>query len=123
MYTKEQLEVAKAILLNLISEDRELSFTFTGICDNAFNHKLNKKYSFKYYIFPVKNKGHMTSGEYIKFVSRKSLGWEYHTGQWCYPVPDDHSLEEWEGTNLTLRIDLMKYIVGKIDLLLECING
>lgn len=122
MYTKEQLTVAKDILLNLINDKRELHYEGLGICSNMYLHPSNKVYTVKklFYFFKVKK----VTGEVFKrietisLVSELAQGWEGHTGRYAYPVPDN-SGGLWEGTNLTLRIDLMKYIVGKINELLE----
>ena len=105
MYTKEQLEVAKTILLNLISEDRDLDDEYFGICWNA-DHLLNQTLDV------------LTHFDMYFFIKANTCGWEHHTGDDEYPVPNVRDYGKWEGTNLTLRIDLMKYIVGKIDNLL-----
>lgn len=122
MYTKEQLTVAKNILLNLISDRCELGYEGLGICSNMYHHPLNKVYSIKkvFYFFKVKK----LTGEVFKriepisLVADLSIGWKFHSGQFSHPVPNN-SGGLWEGTNLSLRIDLMKYIVGKIDEMLE----
>lgn len=119
MYTKEQLKLAKEILLNLISSDRELENDIFGICFNMADHKLNKKYRMKYKIFPIENKAHLTEGQCISFVASLSVGWVHHTGDHCFMVPDNKSIGTWEGPNLELRIDLMKHIISKIDEMLE----
>ena len=107
-YTKEQLNVAKNILLSLISEDRELHYAEYGICWNAFHYPINNF-----------NGG---SGDFVvnicHIVYELSVGWKHHTGVEDHPVPDIKG-NKWEGKNLELRIDLMKYIINKIDELLE----
>ena len=108
MYTKEQLEVAKAILLNLISDDREVRDNYIGICGNANRHTLNE-----YDLWSADCKVFM-----YKVVEVFSVGWKHHSGSRPYPIKFIAGCK-WEGTNLTLRIDLMKYIVGKIDIMLE----
>lgn len=102
MYTKEQLLNAKEILLNLISDDRELDDSYFGICFNVHHHNLNNTYIDGY-----------------DLVTDLSKGWKHHTGGNCWMVPDNYSLGKWEGKNLELRIDLMKHIISKIDEMLE----
>ncbi len=101
-YTKEQLNVAKNILLSLISEDREIKHDWKGICYNAENHKLNNK----------------TYVNFYNLISQMSNNWPKHSGYDAYPIQNDYAFYPWEGKNLELRIDLMKYIVSKIDILL-----
>lgn len=103
MYTKKQLTVAKAILLNLISDDRELDFADNGICHNADCHILNRGKDGVYF---------------YGFISDFAEYWPNHSGFKLSPIKEDRYFRKWEGNNLTLRIDLMKYIVGKIDQLL-----
>lgn len=103
MYTKEQLTVAKSILLNLISDERELDFADNGICYNVNQHKLNNSKEGIYF---------------YGFISDFAEYWPLHSGLETMPIIEDRKFSKWEGTNLTLRIDLMKYIVGKIDELL-----
>lgn len=101
MYTKEQLLNAKEILLNLISNDRELRHDDNGICHNASSHILNT-----------------TDLYFYSFIPEFSVGWKYHSGAEQYPIPYVEG-NKWEGPNLELRIDLMKHIVSKIDEMLE----
>lgn len=107
-YTKEQLKLAKEILLNLISSDREIIEEYFGICWNGFYHPMNK-------YDEELDEGLVNI--YI-IVNEFSVGWEHHSGKKSYPVPDIRG-NKWEGKNLELRIDLMKYIIGKIDEMLE----
>ena len=106
-YTKEQLNVARNILLSLISEDRKIDDDYYGICFNADRHPINKYGRW--------------SGDYLvsmyHVVEELSVGWEHHSGYRSYPIPHTKG-NKWEGKNLELRIDLMKYIVSKIDILL-----
>ena len=104
MYTKEQLNVAKNILLSLISEDRKFHNQCYGICWNANYHPING------------SEDHLVNMYHV--VDELSVGWEHHSGAKSYPIPHIKG-NKWEGKNLELRIDLMKYIVGKIDELLE----
>lgn len=122
-YTKEQLNVAKQILLNLISDDRQIAYECLGICSNMYFHNLNKKYSIKKFLYFFKIKEF--SGNFfervietIGVVSNLSVGWEHRSGDYAHPVPHNAG-DKWEGKNLELRIDLMKYIVNKIDVILE----
>lgn len=107
-YTKEQLNVARKILLDLINPYREIDDTFYGICWNAQKHPLNEYDEW--------------SGDCLvciyHIVDELSVGWEHHSGKKSYPVPYNVG-NKWEGKNLELRIDLMKYIVNKIDIMLE----
>lgn len=107
-YTKEQLNVAKQILLNLISDDRILEDEHLGICRNGERHPFNKYDRDEF------------SGilSFYNFIDEFSMGWEHHSGEESYPVPYNAG-DFWEGKNLELRIDLMKYIVNKIDNILE----
>lgn len=110
-YTEEQLAVAavaKAILLNLISPEREIGDAYYGICWNAQRHPLNK--------YDEWSGDSLVCMYYI--IEELSVGWEHHSGTRSYPVPDIAG-NRWEGKNLELRIDLMKHIVSKIDKLLE----
>lgn len=123
-YTKEQLNVARNILLNLISDDRQIAYECLGICRNMYLHNLNKKYSIKKFLYFFKIKefsGNFFEREIgtIGLVSELSVGWENHSGDYSYPVPYNAG-NKWEGKNLELRIDLMKYIVNKINIMLEC---
>lgn len=103
MYTKEQLLNAKEILLNLICDDRELTFRSCGICFNL-NQKLNgivDGYSI------VNDFGHTWQYNGFDQTNEEDKGYVL--------VKRDYGYGLWEGPNLSLRIDLMKYIVGKID--------
>lgn len=84
MYTKEQLEVAKVILLNLISDGRELKARWKGICYNADQHILNKTLNLHFY----------------GFITEFSEGWERHTGNESYPVQDDWDHSKWKEPTL-----------------------
>lgn len=106
-YTKEQLNVAKNILLSLISEDRKIHDTYYGICFNADRHPINK--------YDTWSGDCLVSMYHV--VDELSVGWEHHSGLGTYPIPYLKG-NKWEGKNLELRIDLMKYIVSKIDILL-----
>lgn len=103
-YTKEQLTVAKEILLNLITDQRELNFANNGICHNASQHKLNNSKDGIYF---------------YGFIPDFAEYWPNHSGFEMSPIKEDIQFGKWEGKNLELRIDLMKYIVSKIDNLLE----
>ena len=107
-YTKEQLNIAKNILLSLISEDRKIDDANYGICFNASRHPINKYDEWS---------GDCLVSMY-DVVDKLSVGWEHHSGLVPYPIPYIEG-NKWEGKNLELRIDLMKYIVSKIDELLE----
>lgn len=106
-YTKEQLNVAKNILLSLISEDREINDEYYGICWNGHYHPTNE-----YDELSGNAKVCMYS-----IVEELSVGWAHHSGLEGYPIAYIAG-NKWEGKNLELRIDLMKYIVSKIDILL-----
>lgn len=108
MYTKEQLTVAKDILLNLISDRRELSFAGCGICFNL-THKMCHLDIDGYEI--VNYFGHMWPSNTFDQNNEDDYGYV------C--VERDYGFGLWEGTNLSLRMDLMKFIVSKIDELLE----
>ncbi len=105
-YTKEQLNVAKNILLSLISEDRKI-YDYYGICFNADCHPTNK--------YDIWSGDCLVSMCHV--VEELSVGWEHHSGDRLFPIPHTKG-NKWEGKNLELRIDLMKYIVSKIDILL-----
>lgn len=106
-YTKEQLNVAKNILLSLISEDRKIYDTKLGICWNANHQPINK--------YDGWSGDCLVNMYYV--VEELSVYWEHHSGDRLYPIPHTKG-NKWEGKNLELRIDLMKYIVSKIDILL-----
>lgn len=101
-YTKEQLNIARDILLNLISPTREIKHNWKGICYHAENHKLNNQSVYFYALIP-----------------NFAINWPHHSGLNAYPINNDYDLHCWEGKNLELRIDLMKYIVNKIDVMLD----
>ena len=108
MYTKEQLLAAKEILLNLISDDREINDGYYGICWNGQYHPINEYDELS---------GNAKVCMY-RIVKEFSVGWEHHSGKEDYPVRYIRG-NKWEGKNLELRIDLMKHIISKIDEMLE----
>ncbi|MEG2706902.1 MAG: hypothetical protein RR959_06135 [Erysipelotrichaceae bacterium] len=49
------------------------------------------------------------------FVSIFSGDWEHSTLDSKYPVPDDESLDLWEGTNLEMRLSLIDHILKRLE--------
>lgn len=76
-YTKEQLKLAKEILLNLISDDRQINDDYSGICWNGQYHPINE-----YDELSENVKVCM-----YRIVKEFSVGWEHHSGIKDYPIP------------------------------------
>ena len=41
-------------------------------------------------------------------------GWKHHSGDAGYPIPKTNIYEKWEGLNLEMRINLMRYALKKL---------
>jgi hypothetical protein len=53
-------------------------------------------------------------------VSKLSVGWEHHTGDWINPVPkelkdDSQPYRPWEGLQRDLRVSLIKHQIQKLE--------
>lgn len=48
-------------------------------------------------------------------VSKLSKGWSKHSGDKDYPVSGGVGLGNWTGNNLTLRLELIEYLVKQIE--------
>ena len=48
-------------------------------------------------------------------VMKLSKDWEYFTGYYDYPVPDDESFDLWEGINLEMRLSLIDHILKRLE--------
>ena len=55
--------------------------------------------------------GSLNAYDVVEFVSH---GWEKHSGVSYYPIEPKGDIELWEGNQLTLRIELMQYILNKL---------
>ena len=66
-----------------------------GICNN-WKEVLNDMFSYK-------------------LIEQLSIGWEYRTTSYSYPVPDDEDYGLWEGVNLEMRIALIDYILKRLE--------
>lgn len=52
--------------------------------------------------------------EYV-LVSKLSKGWSKHSGDKDYPVIGCVRLGNWTGNNLTLRLELIEYLINQIE--------
>lgn len=50
-----------------------------------------------------------------KLVKELSIGWEYRTSSYSYPVPDDEDYGLWERVNLEMRLSLIDHIIKRLE--------
>lgn len=50
-----------------------------------------------------------------RLVSKLSENWSKHSGDKYYPVSGDVGLGNWTGNSLTLRLELIEYLVKQIE--------
>ena len=94
MFSKQELNDSleevnqQAISGNLIESECGVCFNWSNILDNDVTYKL---------------------------VSTFSIDWEHSTLDSKYPVPEDESLELWEGVNLEMRLSLIDHILKRLE--------
>lgn len=111
-FTKEEIMVLLAGLRMVLIKAEEGEYVYTeglGICDHLY------KETYKEF---------RCTAAYT-FVRLASKGWEHNTGIESFPVP--HKTGDgyffWQGKELDLRIDLLKYLISKAETYLSEANA
>ena len=87
--------------------------------DNILHKKSGICYNLDKYLT---DRGLFSDDYGYEIVERLSKGWEHHTGDLEYPVPDPAEMrcsDTWKGEGLSLRLDLCEYIAEQLRVMLK----
>ena len=93
--------ISRQLLIDSLNEVKQQALSNSiyepdcGICNN-WKEVLNDMFSYK-------------------LIEELSIGWEYRTTSYSYPVPDDEDYGLWEGVNLEMRIALIDHILKRLE--------
>ena len=91
----KQILINTLLLLKQQAESGSILKPDYGICKN-WKEVLNDAFSYN-------------------LVEELSIGREYRTSSYSYPVPDDEDYGLWEGVNLEMRIALIDHILVRLE--------
>ena len=97
-FTKEQLQLYIETLERMKTERYEETY---GICFNLYLMSREPDIARE-----------STQPSYT-FVAEYSDGWEYHTGNYLFPVPEVEYSPPWKGKHLEYRLSLIDYLINK----------